>query len=392
MRKRLNKLLRRLGYELNIYQGEPGYDDSCVSLKTEGDPKGNVLIAFIIEPFLVKDESSISSTHQHDLVSFIMAKVFLQYGYNVDVIDYRNDQFVPDKKYTFFVSARTNLEKIKRRLNEDCTVIAHLDTAHYLFNNMAAYQRLLDVQRRRKVTIVGRKNVEHNLAIEHADFATVMGNRFTVDTYRYAGKPLYPLWGTSRHQYPWNDAKDFERCRNRFLWLGSSGMVHKGLDLVLEAFTSMPDLHLTVCGPVNKERQFEQAYEKELYHTSNIHTVGWVDIGSDEFLKIAADNVALIYPSCAEGKSGAALTCMQAGLIPILSYESGVDVEDFGIILENCSVETITSTITMVAKLPTRELAQRAKKTWQHARKYHTGEKLEEQYREIIGEIIERIR
>ena len=35
-------------------------------------------------------------------------------------------------------------------------------------------------------------------------------------------------------------------------------MVHKGLDLVLEAFAGMPEYHLTVCGPVAKEKDFER--------------------------------------------------------------------------------------------------------------------------------------
>ena len=75
--------------------------------------------------------------------------------------------------------------------------------------------------------------------------------------------------------YPWPEAKDFEACRTRFLWLGSRGMVFKGLDLVLDAFVQMPEYHLTVCGPVAKEKDFEQVYYQELYHTSNIHTYGW---------------------------------------------------------------------------------------------------------------------
>ena len=37
-------------------------------------------------------------------------------------------------------------------------------------------------------------------------------------------------------------------------------MVHKGLDLVLEAFVAMPEYHLTVCGKVSSEKDFEDAY------------------------------------------------------------------------------------------------------------------------------------
>jgi hypothetical protein len=47
-------------------------------------------------------------------------------------------------------------------------------------------------------------------------------------------------------------------------------MVHKGLDLVLEAFADMPEYHLTVCGPIQKEQDFERAYYRELYQVPNI--------------------------------------------------------------------------------------------------------------------------
>jgi hypothetical protein len=47
-------------------------------------------------------------------------------------------------------------------------------------------------------------------------------------------------------------------------------MVHKGLDLVLEAFARMPECQLTIVGPVRNEPEFVNVYRKELFHTPNI--------------------------------------------------------------------------------------------------------------------------
>ena len=161
----------------------------------------------------------------------------------------------------------------------------------------------------------------------------------------YANKPIYRLPISAPVIYPWPEGKDFEACRRHFLWLGSHGFVHKGLDLVLEAFAAMPEYHLTVCGPtkgeVEKEfekvlyveKDFEKTFYKELYQTSNIRTVGWVDVASPEFMQIANDCIGLINPSCSEGEGGAVVGCMHAGLIPIVSYESGVDIDAFGFLL-----------------------------------------------------------
>lgn len=382
----LGRLVSRFGYQ--IVRNRRPFSDACVSLQPGIQPKGNVLISFILEPFLLGEKEGISSAHTHDLVSSLIAKTFLDFGYAVDVIDYRNAGFLPKKRYTFFVSARTNLENIGKRLNEDCVKIVHLDTSHFLFNNYASYKRSLELQQRRRVTIPSRRIVEHNRAIEHADYATVMGNEFTVSTYRYANKPMFPLSGTTVELYPWNGEKDFERCKRRFLWFGATGFVHKGLDLVLEAFAQMPEYHLTVCGPVEDEKTFKEAYFTELFETANINTVGWVDVRSEQFGDIMHNCVALIYPSCAEGKSGAALTCMQAGLIPVLSCESGVDVHDFGVLLKNCSVEEIKRTVQKLAQWPADELSRLSKKTWEYARNNHTKDRFAEEYRQIINTIM----
>lgn len=101
----------------------------------------------------------------------------------------------------------------------------------------------------------------------------MLGNEYTSRTFRYAQKLVYRNPISTPCQYPWPEDEDFGDCRKRFLWFGSGGMVHKGLDLVLEAFAEMPEYHLTVCGPVSREQDLEQACFKELHQTPNIETV-----------------------------------------------------------------------------------------------------------------------
>ena len=75
---------------------------------------------------------------------------------------------------------------------------------------------------------------------------------------------------------------------------------------------------------------------------------------------------------------------MHAGLIPILSYESGVDVDDFGFVLQGSSVESIRDSIRMVASLSAQELKERAQRAWEFARANHTREKFTEEYRKFV--------
>ena len=199
---------------------------------------------------------------------------------------------------------------------------------------------------------------------------------------------MFPLSVPTVNVYAWLEDKNYEVCRNYFLWFGSEGLVHKGLDLTLEAFAGMPDHHLYVCGPIQQDKDFEKAYFKELYQTPNIHTMGWVDVSSNDFVEIARNCLALIYPSCSEGQSGAVVTCLQIGLIPLLSYESGVDVEDFGILLKNCSIDEIQLAVQQISGLPAKELKTMSRKAWEFARANYTREKYSKNYRVVIERIM----
>lgn len=389
MKKLIKKILRKIGIEITRYTHDPY--KTVISLKSDYHSNGNVLLSYRLEPFLVKPGESIPNSHTNYWESFQIARTFLDMEFNVDVIDFRNSTFTPEKEYSIFVSARTNLERISRYLNEDCIKIAHLDTAHWIFNNYASFKRGLDLKERKNRTVTSKslRIIEPNLAIEYADFATILGNQFTISTYKYANKPIFRVPLPSCLTYPWPAKKDFESCRKNFLWFGSSGMVHKGLDLVIEAFMEMPDYNLTICGPVQEEEEFEDIYHQALYKTPNIRSIGWVDVNSDLFKEITSDCIAVIYPSCAEGQAGSVITCMQIGLIPVVSRESGVDVFDFGITLTDCSIDTIREAVYTMSNFSAAELEHRAYKTWIFARENHTRESFAIKYRKIIQNIIE---
>ena len=366
------------------------FDDRVASIKPDISNKGCILLAYILDPFISDNSDRISNTHTHYWESYQIAKTFLELGFTVDAIDYRNSHFVPKKKYDYFISARTNFQILAKRLSSDCIKIVHLDTSHWLFNNTAAYQRALELQKRRGVTLYQKsiRIVEPNFAIEQSDFAGMLGNQFTLSTYAYANKPIFPISISNTATYPLPNDKDFERSRFNYIWFGSGGFVHKGLDIVLEAFLEIPECNLFICGPINDDLDFNEAYYKELYETDNIHTIGWVDVESNEFKDIIKKCIGIVYPSCAEGQSGSVVQCLHAGLIPIISYESGVDVDDFGIILKKNTVEEIKHSIRRITKTPIEKLKQKSRMAWEYARKHHTRDHFATVYRDFIKKII----
>jgi glycosyltransferase involved in cell wall biosynthesis len=182
--------------------------------------------------------------------------------------------------------------------------------------------------------------------------------------------------------YPWPAGKDFAAARRRFVWFGSGGLVHKGLDLVLEAFAGMPDFELLVIGPVRRERDFGRAFHRELYTLPNIETIDWVDVATPRFTGLAESALALVYPSCSEGGGSSALTCLHAGLIPVLTREASVDLDPaWGVELERATVESIREQVAGLAERAPSELEAMARGAWEWVRQHHTREVFAERWR-----------
>lgn len=353
-------------------------------MEPAGPSRGRVLLSYMGPAyFRLPADSPEVRAHTRVWECRQIAQTFVDLGYTVDVIDWRNDVFIPRHPYRVFIDVRHNMERLAHLLGPNCLKVFHVDVAHMVFRNWAECTRLKALWERRGIVLPVARFEQPNQAIEFADCAVVLGNEFTLGTYRYAGKPLYRIWISCPALYPSPADKDFERCRHRFVWFGSGGFVHKGLDLVLEAFAELPQLELTVCGPIESEEAFRRAYWRELYETPNIHAVGWVDVEGERFREITRTSVAVVYASAAEGQCGAVVNCMHAGLIPVISYESGVDVDGFGWLLRRGTVEEIKEAVLEVAATPAEELRRRAVCAWEQARRFHTREAFARRYRKL---------
>lgn len=385
MKKLIGKTARKLGLTSN--QPALGYNPLMASSPSSDPNHPHVLLAYVLDPFLLEDRNSIPTSHTHFIESLAIARAFNESGFNVDIIDYRNYRYKPEKNYKYFVSARTHLEKIKPRLNPDCITIAHFDTSHFVFNNWSAWSRCHDLLKNKGLTCPSIRVIENNRALEECDYGIVLGNQHTLSTYDYQDKPLFTLNVPGISSIPYNENKNFETCKKNFLWMGSSGLVHKGLDILLDVFSELPDYHLYICGPIKEDKLFAKLFKQQLFKTDNIHTIGWTDISSESFKDITDNCLGLIYPSCAEGQAGCVVNCLHFGLIPIISKQSGVDVEDFGVELKDNGTADITENIQRLANLDTNTLQSMSRKAWLRANELHTDESYVSQYKSIIDTI-----
>lgn len=399
-RRVARKAWRRLsGIEKRVVRLEPGTDAF----------RGDALVAYIVDGVLgawAAEDADLPVTHTNYWETRQIARTFLELGYRVDVVHWTNDAFVPEKPYDVALDVRRLLPAWAPHLPEHCVRIFHGETSHAAFNDAAAARRHRDLEERRGVHLPFRKAIGGAPSFDVADAATVLGDETTLDTYRAqlekarpesTGRedlPIVPVKISAPIGYP-RFERDFgegdESCRRRFLWLGSEGLVHKGLDLVLEAFSGLPDFHLTVCGPISRERAFERVYWRELYETPNVETVGWIDVTSEDFERLASRTLGLVYPSAAEGQCGSVVTCLHSGLVPVVSDRTGVPVdESFGIVLPDPSVESIRRAVRELSERSAAELESMSDAARAYARENHTKETFARVYREAIEEILER--
>lgn len=359
-----------------------------VTLAPISRSKGAILLSYVTHPFTTSKKELDRSPHTNPWECLLIAEILLEQGFAVDVIDWTNTTFIPKKDYAAVIDVNQNLERLTSFLNEKCVKIFYITGAHWRYQNEAEQGRLKELKERRGCILEPRRQMNPSNNIEYADYASALGNGFAKDTFSYANKDIVNIPLLSVAQFLSPERKDFKNIKKNFVWIGGGGAAHKGLDRVLEALAQMPEYKLTVCGPVAAEKDFAECYKKELYETPNVELVGRIDVRGEQFKKIVNDSIGLIYPSCSEGQAGSVITGLHAGLIPIITRQSGVDAEPFGIELKTASVQEIIDAVKRIAALTDDELRSRSLTVWNYAQKHHTKEQFKESYASFMDKIM----
>lgn len=300
----------------------------------------NCLIVYVTYPFV----KGTSYKHQNSWQVIELAKIINSFKYNIDIINFDHNRKNFNKKYDLLIDIFPRDNAVYNNfLKDSCIKIAYLTGSNALFQNTAEKDRLKKLYYRRKVKLIPRRQVSlTSKMIESYNAAFFIGNEYNLKTYSdYKMPPVHFIKNTG---YKF-DFSDENRNSKNFMFLGSVGQVHKGLDLLLEVFAyKCKGCNLYICSDFQNETDFCKAYKQELYHTANIHPIGFIDIKSEKFKELAEKCAYMILPSCSEGIAGSVLTAMSAGMIPIVSNECGLN-DDEVILLQNCSLKCIEETV-----------------------------------------------
>lgn len=184
--------------------------------------------------------------------------------------------------------------------------------------------------------------------------------------------------------------KEYSKIKNNFLWFGSLGALHKGLDIVIDIFKRRNDINLIICGLNPSEKDFCQYYEDVLNgNFKNIQNRGFVNIESQEFKNIMNNVAAIIFPSVSEGGAVAILNVMaNGGLVPIISKSSGLDVAKYGFQFSEISEKAVENQINNFLKLSNTELLGLSSLIKNDTRKMYSYENYENNLETIIRNAI----
>ncbi|MEK7163464.1 MAG: glycosyltransferase [Patescibacteria group bacterium] len=359
-----------------------------VSMPAQGKKRGDALISYITEPFTLAPWETFSNFHTMYWEVYEIARLLSERGYEVDIIRASDRKFIPRKPYVVCIDSDANLERLIPHLPKDCKKIFPILISHWEAYNEAERKRLDYLEQRRGVRLAPRRKMLPSKNAELADYLEGFGNKAIFGTFKQFQKPIFfiPISSVVKYNFPEN--KDWKNAKKNFLWIGGGGSVLKGLDLTLEAFAKTPELELHVCGPVHSEKDFVEAYKKELCDIPNIHVYGRIDVGSKQFTDIIDRCSAVVYPSGGEGTSGAIVQAMHAGLVPIITHETGIREDSGYIALENPTPESVAKAVRDFSNLPEKEVENKSRSIWRFARNLYTRENFSKGYGRLFDEIM----
>jgi glycosyltransferase involved in cell wall biosynthesis len=331
-----------------------------------------VLVSYITEPFA----TGVNNRHTNLLECYTACEIFDELKYNVDVIDYNKyDSAISYDDYDVIYGFGVSMEKsFVMNGNPFLKRIIYATGCDTVFSNSAGLLRVNEFYKKHGLLCLSSARLVDStwrIQIAFSDLIIALGNNFVKKTYEIANYTkssslnlFYKEEALECQQYN----KDFNVSKRNFLWWGSLGAIHKGLDLLLEYFSQNPELNLYICG-YKTEHPFDLYYRKVIEKNKNIMDMGFVTIGSDKYHDLLAKCAASVLPSASEGgAAGIINVCSNANIIPIVTKSCGLDlpVSAEKYIIDSLDLDGIASAIGLFVSSSSEDLSKISKDVTTH--------------------------
>ncbi len=348
-------------------------------------PQKKAIVCYITMMYFTDlDAKRIGRTQPFEIMKIV--KIFSDLGYVIDIInclDVKAIEVVKDRKYDLIFGFGDSFYQLTN-LQPSAISILYMTENHPEFSFREERKRLdyynqrhgrnLPLRRSGKYYHIShlRKNYSGLIWMGTDEFLENVSNKYSI----------FPT-GIINPDFVYY-TKDHKDGRRNYLWLGSTGAVHKGLDLLLDVFNNRDDIFLHICGLEKMDRELLIRSKRE-----NILEYGHIDIQSEIFLKLVDKCSYIILPSCSEGFSTSITTGMLHGLIPVVMRNSGFDrMGNSGVYLEDFSIEYLTMKLNELSDTDPERLAFLSEQAFHFARKNFTIQEFEARFITIISNIL----
>jgi len=350
----------------------------------------NALLSFLTFNF-EKENINYQHTNKHECIA--IAEILSEFGYNVDLVNYDLVDFIPNEEYSLIVGFGLPIENILyKNQKKSFKLILYRNGCSQEVSDPIAISRIHKIYKETGFLLAGSTRIfPFSLKLQHAfaDLLLVLGNNFVKTSFFDSTQckiELINLFYFDVGQIDVN-IKSFKHNGN-YLWFGSIGAIHKGLDLLLKYFELYPTKILYICGFNASEEKFMHLFKQEL-ELPNIINKGFIDLHSEEMKEILIKCSAVVLPSVSEGGGGAILNVIAAGgLIPIITKNVGLDFDQNEIIINDFTLESIIEAFSEFEKLDDDQLKSRSINLMNFIREKHTLENYKKSIKKAITQVL----
>lgn len=320
---------------------------------------------------------------------FKVVKVLAEFGFCIDIISANDIQAINllrAKPYDLIFGFGESFYRITK-LQPEAVSVLYMTENHPVFSEAEERKRIEYYYQRHGVKVPMERSglfyKKDHLSTKY-DFVIALGEAELFQSQYEKPFSIFPT-GLLNSEYV-QGAKDHSSTRKHFLWLGSSAVVHKGLDLLLDVFSIRDDVALHICGLNNESRR-----KLFMPKRANIIDYGHVNINSKQFLDIVNSCSFSILPSCSEGMATSITTSMLHGLIPVVLINTGFNkLGECALFLNDFKIEYLNYKVSEFSGYQASVLQLLSAKAQTFASANFSLETYEKSIRAIFGEIIEK--
>ncbi|HFQ5315995.1 TPA: glycosyltransferase [Vibrio vulnificus] len=328
--------------------------------------------------------------HSNYNESKVIAELFDSLGFQVDVVNNNRNTNLELSKYDVIFGEGIPIYQAIES-NVKAKKIYYGTGSHPFHCSSKSIARLIDFYREKTFLAAGSLRTNDSrwgIAASLADSVICIGNEVTKNTFKEQGAlnvyTLDPSFHARDDALTIGRLKNFDVCRRSALWFGSYGLLHKGLDLAVEAFRENPSWTLHICGYTDAEKELLDA----IHLPENVVVHGFVNVFSEDFKRLCNDCGFVLLPSCSEGIATAVITAVANGaMIPLVTDESGFDTNGNGFKIE-LNAESIAKVMSMINELSSDTLKQMSLDVQIKTLRRYTIENYKNNMRRYLKEIL----